>query len=158
MFLCGGYPELHAEKLANASGFKAGMKSAASADKLIYGECGGYMVLGEALIDKQGTGHEMLGLLPIETSFAKRKLHLGYRKLKPTDAAITAGLPWTKPLGAHEFHYSTVAVKQDAPALFEAQDAEHTDLGEMGHINGRVMGSFAHVVAERSEEWWSASF
>ncbi|KZK88806.1 Cobyrinic acid A,C-diamide synthase [Pseudovibrio sp. Ad5] len=158
IFLSGGYPELHAGQLSQADIFKRGIKSAAAADKLIYGECGGYMVLGEALTDKSGQSHEMLGLLPIETSFAKRKLHLGYRKLKATEAAKSAGFPWMNPLGAHEFHYSTLTVKSEAPSLFDAQDAEHHDLDPLGHINGRVMGSFAHVVAERSEEWWSASF
>ncbi|KZL19267.1 Cobyrinic acid A,C-diamide synthase [Pseudovibrio axinellae] len=158
IFLCGGYPELHAETLAHADNFKSGMIAATQADKLIYGECGGYMALGQTLTDKAGQTHEMLGLLPHDTSFAKRKLHLGYRKLRCTEAAKNAGFPWQKPLGAHEFHYSTLHCASKAPSLFEAQDAEHHDLDPLGHINGRIMGSFAHVVAERSEDWWSASF
>ncbi len=157
VFLGGGYPELHAEQLSYADIFKHGIKSAAATDKLIYGECGGYMVLGEVLTDKSGQSREMLGLLPIETGFEKGKLHPGYRKVKPTEAAKSAGFPWLKPLGAHEFHHSTLTVKAKGPSLFYAQDAEHHDLDALGHINGRVMGSFAQVVAERSEEWWSAS-
>ncbi|GHB24004.1 hydrogenobyrinate a,c-diamide synthase [Pseudovibrio japonicus] len=157
IFLSGGYPELHAGQLSQADTFKRGIREAAGAGKLIYGECGGYMMLGDGLTDKGGQSHEMLGLLPIETSFAKRKLKLGYRKLKATEDAKQSGFPWLNPLGAHEFHYSTLTVKSEASSLFEAQDAEHHKLDPLGHINGRVMGSFAHVVAERSEEWWSAS-
>ena len=39
----------------------------------------GYMVLGKQLIDKDGTAHDMLGLLGLVTSYADRKFHLGYR-------------------------------------------------------------------------------
>ena len=45
----------------------------------VHGECGGYMVLGESLEDAAGQHHAMAGLLGHATSFAKRKLHLGYR-------------------------------------------------------------------------------
>lgn len=157
IFLSGGYPELHAAQIAHAQQFRQGMQAAAECGALIYGECGGYMVLGEGLIDKAGDAHSMLGLLPIETSFAKRKLSLGYRKLKPTNAAKSTGLPWSKLLGGHEFHYTTLTEKNEAPAMFEGQDAEGKKLDPLGHVRGRVMGSYAHVVAERSDEWWTAS-
>ncbi|MFN7104951.1 MAG: cobyrinic acid a,c-diamide synthase, partial [Pseudorhizobium sp.] len=81
VYLPGGYPELHAGQLAAASRFKAGMQQAAERGAAVYGECGGYMVLGEGLIDAGGERHAMLGLLPLVTSFAARKLHLGYRRL-----------------------------------------------------------------------------
>ena len=81
VFLPGGYPELHAGQLAGAVGFRAGMARAVADDALIYGECGGYMVLGEGLVDSQGARHRMLGLLRLETSFAEPKRHLGYRRL-----------------------------------------------------------------------------
>ena len=82
VYLPGGYPELHAERLSTANIFLAGLRQAAEHGQLIYGECGGFMVLGEALIDADGRGYGMAGLLPVTTSFAKRKLHLGYRRLE----------------------------------------------------------------------------
>ena len=45
----------------------------------MHGECGGYMVLGEGLVDADGARHAMTGLLTHATSFAERRLHLGYR-------------------------------------------------------------------------------
>jgi cobyrinic acid a,c-diamide synthase len=135
VILPGGYPELHAGKLASNLNFIAGMQKA----KAVYGECGGYMTMGEGLIDAQGTRHQMLGLLPLETSFAKRKLHLGYRNLKPQ-----GGL-WDIPLNGHEFHYATTLHAKGAP-LFHATDAEDTELPPMGLINGPHSGSFAHVI------------
>jgi cobyrinic acid a,c-diamide synthase len=140
VFLPGGYPELHAGKLAGAEGFRAGMQRAADNGVLIYGECGGYMALGEGLVDAQGTRYRMLGLLRLETSFAGPKRHLGYRSL-----TMLGGLPWHGALHGHEFHYATTLKAEGAP-LFLAHDAEGADLGEAGLHRGRVMGSFAHVI------------
>ncbi|GGE89160.1 cobyrinate a,c-diamide synthase [Stappia taiwanensis] len=141
VFLPGGYPELHAGRLAAADRFRAGMHQAAARNALIYGECGGYMVLGDDLTDAEGTRHQMLGLLPLETSFARRKRHLGYRRLHPF-----AGLPWQGPLTGHEFHYATVVREGAAERLFQARDASGVLQPDMGLRQGRVMGSFAHVI------------
>ncbi len=135
VILPGGYPELHAGKLAANQNFLQGIRAA----KSVYGECGGYMVLGDGLVDATGKRHAMAGLLALETSFAKRKLHLGYRHLKPL-----GGL-WDRPLNAHEFHYATTLKAKGAP-LFQATDAEHTPLPDMGLRKGTVTGSFAHVI------------
>ena len=144
VFLPGGYPELHGGRIARADTFRAGIRAAVNRGALIYGECGGYMVLGDALIDADGTAHAMLGLLRLETSFAERRRHLGYRRLEPL-----AG-PWTAPLRGHEFHYST-ELRAEGEPLFRAADAEGRDLGAMGLRAGTVMGSYAHVIeAERS--------
>ena len=142
VYLPGGYPELHAGRLAAASAFKAGMRAAQQRGALIYGECGGFMTLGERVIDVGGTAHDMLGLLPLETSFAIRKRHLGYRVLTPL-----SGAPWNGPLTAHEFHYATIVREGAANRLFSVADAEGNSLGETGLRTGNVMGSFAHVIA-----------
>ena len=134
IFLPGGYPELHAEKLANADIFKKAMKSALS----VYGECGGYMAMGEGLVDAYGTRHEMLGLLSLETSFANRKLNLGYRNLTPKRL-------WSIPLTGHEFHYATT-LRANGDPLFQATDAEGLQLPNMGLVNGTASGSFAHII------------
>ena len=97
------------------------------------------MTMGTGLTDAQGIRHEMLGLLPLETSFAKRKLHLGYRNLSPL-----GGL-WEIPLKAHEFHYATTLSANGTP-LFKATDAEDTKLPPMGLIIGPHSGSFAHII------------
>ncbi len=141
VFLPGGYPELHAGLLAQNHTFMASLRNAKA---LIYGECGGYMVLGDALIDAQGQSHAMAGLLPLTTSFATRKLHLGYRQLTPL------GGPWNMPLRGHEFHYSTIASEGKADRLFATRDATGHDLGQIGLKRGNVMGSYAHIICEAS--------
>ncbi len=142
IFLPGGYPELHAGRLSEARAFHAGLARAAGLGTLIYGECGGYMVLGRSLIDAEGIEHQMASLLPVTTSFARRKLHLGYRQFHHDGS-----LPWPAMLKGHEFHYSTVERQGEAAPLFHAEDAAGRDLGPMGLRRNRVMGSYAHVIA-----------
>jgi cobyrinic acid a,c-diamide synthase len=139
IYLPGGYPELHAGKLSAASSFMTGLRNSQA---LIYGECGGFMVLGEYLIDADGKRHAMAGLLPLGTSFARRKLHLGYRQL-----THSGSLPFPARLRGHEFHYSTIDWQGDAEPLFDAADAAGRKLGGMGLRQNRVMGSYAHVIA-----------
>ena len=138
IYLPGGYPELHAGTLSAANVFLDSVRSA-SQHSDIYGECGGYMVLGEAIMDAEGVSHTMAGLLPLQTSFAKRKLHLGYRNLVARDGPVKGKHK------AHEFHYATT-IKAEGPALFEATDAEGRALEPMGLKQGRVCGSFAHII------------
>ncbi|MEO0542446.1 MAG: cobyrinate a,c-diamide synthase [Pseudomonadota bacterium] len=141
VFLPGGYPELNAQRLAGAHHFRGGMESMAEKGALIYGECGGYMVLGDALVDAEGDAHKMLGLLPVTTSFAERKRHLGYRKL--TSSAVPG---WECNLRGHEFHYTSIAQVGNAQPLFHAHDAGDVDLGSVGQRVGQVMGSYMHVI------------
>jgi cobyrinic acid a,c-diamide synthase len=142
IFLPGGYPELYAATLACNGQFLGGLRKATSRGALIYGECGGFMVLGETLIDAEGARYEMAGLLPLNTSFARRKLHLGYRTLSDDGA-----LPFSRTLKGHEFHYSTIESQGEAAPLFSATDAQGHTLGPMGMRKGRVMGSYAHIIA-----------
>ncbi|MBB3975147.1 cobyrinic acid a,c-diamide synthase [Rhizobium azooxidifex] len=141
VFLPGGYPELHGARLADAANFRDGMRAAAGRGMRIYGECGGYMALGEGLVDAEGTRHRMLGLLPLVTSFAERRRQLGYRRLSPLP-----GSGFTHAMTAHEFHYSTVAREGEAERLFSVVDATGQDLGVTGLRRDNVAGSYMHVI------------
>ena len=144
VWLPGGYPELHAGRLAAAGRFRAAMRAFA-ATRPVHGECGGYMALGAGLVDAAGTRHEMLGLLGLETSFAKRKMHLGYRL-----ARLAAPLPGQAPgarLRGHEFHYATILSQPDAP-LARVTDATGAPVAETGSTRGPVSGTFFHLIAE----------
>src|SRR5208282_215189 len=105
-WLPGGYPELHAGRLAAAARFRDGLR-VFSETRLVHGECGGYMALGESLVDAAGVAHPMAGLLGVETSFAKRRMTLGYREARlAADCALGAE---GAILRGHEFHYATIA-------------------------------------------------
>ena len=141
VFLPGGYPELHAGRLATNGNFKAGLRLSVDRGASVYGECGGYMVLGTGLEDADGARHAMLGLLPLETSFRRRSLHLGYRTLRSE-----ANAPFEGSFKGHEFHYASISKAGPAPFLFAASDAFGKNLGGIGHVAGRVSGSFAHLI------------
>ena len=133
---------MHAGKLAAASRFADGIRAFAQT-RPVHGECGGYMTLGAGLIDAAGTHHAMLGLLRLETDFAQRRLHLGYRTA--TLLAPIPGHPAGRVLRGHEFHYARVVVQPDQP-LAEIRDASGVPTAETGGWRGRVTGSFFHMV------------
>lgn len=141
VYLPGGYPELHAGRLAEAKRFKEGVRHAAGRGAAVFGECGGYMVLGDGLIAADGTRHAMLGLLPLVTSFAERRRHLGYRQLTPLSDRF-----FREPLMGHEFHYATIVSEGAADRLFAVRDAAGTAMSEAGLTRETVAGSFMHLI------------
>jgi cobyrinic acid a,c-diamide synthase len=143
-WLPGGYPELHAGRLAAADNFRDGLARFA-ATRPVHGECGGYMVLGEAIEDGDGVHHTMTGLLGHVTSFAKRRLHLGYRQ-----AALLADGPFgTKGsrVRGHEFHYVALIEPGNDEPLVELSDGKGDALGQAGGRRGNVTGTFFHAMA-----------
>lgn len=143
-WLPGGYPELHAGTIAAASRFLGGLRSFAET-RPVHGECGGYMVLGRSLIDADGVAHAMAGLLSVETSFAKRKMNLGYRRaileadgpLGPAGSALTG----------HEFHYASIAAQGEDPPFAVVTDPHGSAPAPAGSRRRLVTGSFFHAIA-----------
>ena len=138
IYFPGGYPELYAGKLASNSRFLKSIRTA-SENTRIYGECGGYMVLGSAIIDKDGNSHPMLNLLNLVTTLENPKLTLGYRKLEGLSSYIPGQF------NGHEFHYAQT-VHASGKALFKASNSRNNQLDDMGLEDGLVFGSFAHLI------------
>jgi cobyrinic acid a,c-diamide synthase len=143
-WLPGGYPELHAGQIATSRRFIEGLANFAQT-RPMHGECGGYMALGQGLEDAKGVRHAMAGLLSHATSFAKRKLHLGYRQ---------ARLLSDHPLGAagdfvrgHEFHHATITDKGHDDPFVEVTDAQGRPVTETGSRRGLISGTFFHAIA-----------
>ncbi len=143
-WLPGGYPELHADALAAANRFKSGLRRFA-ATRPVHGECGGYMVLGESLEDAAGNQHAMAGLLGHTTSFAQRKLHLGYRAARLLSDTVLGAKGNT--VRGHEFHYASLTSAGDDEPFAELADGEGRFLGKAGGRRGRVSGTFFHAIA-----------
>ncbi len=144
IYLPGGYPELHTARLAASSRFLEGLRTVAARGATVYGECGGYMVLGHGLIDAEGARHAMAGLLPLETSFARPRRRLGYREAE----VISDG-----PLGpggarfrGHEFHFAETLSEEGGAPLFRCNPTGGGEAREIGCRNGSVMGSFLHLI------------
>ncbi len=143
-WLPGGYPELHAGRLAAAGTFMAGLRAFA-ATRPVHGECGGYMVLGEGLEDADGNRHVMAGLLGHATSLARRRLTLGYRVGRVLDG--TSALPPGAVLRGHEFHYATLSDPGGDAPFAAFRDGQDRDLGVAGGRRGLVSGAFFHAIA-----------
>ena len=140
VFLPGGYPELHAEALSRADAFWSSLRAHHAKGTTIYGECGGYMALGQAMT-VNGQRFEMGGLLPVVTHFTEGAPRtLGYRNVSaPEDF-------WLGPrLKGHEFHASN-AECLEPPHLLHIEDSRQASLGLHGHKNGNTLGSYLHII------------
>jgi cobyrinic acid a,c-diamide synthase len=143
-WLPGGYPELHADALAAAHRFTGGLRRFAET-RPVHGECGGYMVLGQSIEDGEGCQHAMAGLLGHSTSFAKRKLHLGYRAARLLSDGVLGGKGAC--VRGHEFHYASLTSAGEDEPFAELSDAQGRALGRTGGRRGRVSGTFFHAIA-----------
>jgi cobyrinic acid a,c-diamide synthase len=144
-WLPGGYPELHAGRLAAASRFREGLSRFAET-RPVHGECGGYMALGESLVDTSGAAHPMAGLLGVLTSFAKRRMTLGYREARiASNCALGAR---DALLRGHEFHYATILATGGDDPFALVRDVYGAPEMPAGSRRGFVTGSFFHVIAE----------
>ena len=110
----------------------------------VHGECGGYMVLGESLEDAAGKQHAMAGLLGHATSFARRKLHLGYRTTGSCPTPCSARR--AQSFAATNF----TTPRSPLPAmtmLLRSSTTAGRALGKSGGQRGRVTGTFFHAIA-----------
>ena len=141
IFLAGGYPENHAAVLADNEKFLQGLRRCAGKGIFIYGECGGFMVLGEQLRDRQGVAHRMAGLLPLETSIETPRLSLCYREVSCLSETPLGqrGAVWR----GHEFHYARIVTHGICDGLFVDEAVGQT----LGMMKGSVCGSFVHLLA-----------
>jgi cobyrinic acid a,c-diamide synthase len=131
LWLPGGYPELHAAQLSANGSMLASLRAHHAAGKPMLAECGGMMALFDTLIDCDGAGHAMAGLLPGETAMQARLAALGLQQ-----AALPEGQ-----LRGHTFHYSR-ATSSLAP-LTRAVTSRGGQ-GEAVYRRGRLTASYVH--------------
>ncbi|MCS6779450.1 MAG: cobyrinate a,c-diamide synthase [Geminicoccaceae bacterium] len=143
VYLPGGYPELHAARLGAGEHWRAGLAAAAARGAFVYGECGGYMALGETLVDSEGRAHPMAGLLPLVTSLADPAPRIGWRRVQLAAAGPLG--PEAARYRGHEFHLAR-EIRRDGPAFAETADARGRALGATGCRIGNVAGSFVHLI------------
>ena len=132
----------------SAENFINGLRHFA-AKKPVHGECGGYMMLGQTLTDAEGHVWPMADLLSVNTSFAKRKMTLGYR-----DATLLSDTPLGQKgaqLRGHEFHYATILDRGSDDPFATVIDAYGSAPAPSGSRRGHVTGSFFHAISDTSQ-------
>ncbi len=103
LYLGGGYPELHADRLAANLELRSALKEALARGLPVWAECGGFLYLLEELEDASGRSFPMVGALPgrgFRTPSLRRFGYVSVRAEK--DSPL---LPAGGELRGHEFHY-----------------------------------------------------
>ncbi|RLM71514.1 cobyrinate a,c-diamide synthase [Halorubrum sp. Atlit-8R] len=144
VYLPGGYPELHAESLANGPALGS-VADAAAEGTPVLGECGGLMALAETLTTVDGDAHEMAGVLPASVEMRERYQGLDHVELRARTETLTAGAG--DRLRGHEFHYSGAAVADDARFAFDVERGTGIDGDREGLVEHRTLGTYCHVHA-----------
>jgi cobyrinic acid a,c-diamide synthase len=144
VYLGGGYPELHAERLADNAALRAAMRTAAAAGVPIYGECGGLMYLCEAIETRDGRRHPMLGLLPGVAVMQERLVALGYVEVE-TQVRTLLGGAGTRFRG-HQFRYSQLRdLPGDLEHAFRVRRRRDGSAAPEGYRRGSVLGTYVHA-------------
>ncbi|MEF8872527.1 MAG: cobyrinic acid a,c-diamide synthase [Haloarculaceae archaeon] len=142
VYLPGGYPELHAEALADSSALDS--IATRAADGLpVFGECGGLLALGESLTTTDGDSYEMGGVLPAAFEMCERYQALDHVQLRARRKARTAETGET--LRGHEFHYSIADVSSDARFAFDVERGDGITDEKDGLTEYQTLGTYCHV-------------
>lgn len=102
LLLGGGYPELHLQKLSENRSMRTVIKQAIDGGMPVVAECGGFMYLHSAIIDKTGTAYAMAGVLPATCLDTGKLVRFGYIEIKEKQSCF---LPEEETIKGHEFHY-----------------------------------------------------
>ena len=98
----GGYPELYVEALSANTAMHKEIKSAMTNGMPVVAECGGFMYLHSAIIDKEGKNYAMVGALPAVCHDTGKLVRFGYIELEEKQSYF---LPKDEKIRGHEFHY-----------------------------------------------------
>lgn len=151
LYIGGGFPETHGAALSANQDFLASLRTSALAGLPIYAECGGLMMLSQA-IHWQGQKFTMAGVFPFEVEVGRRPQGHGYAELQ-VDQPNPFYSPGTKIRG-HEFHYSRIIPCADRLSLSCAVQRGTGCLeGRDGLTRQNVWASYTHVHAAATPEW-----
>jgi len=146
VYLGGGYPELHAQKLAGNVALWDALKALQQCDAPIYAECGGFMALTEGLIDSDGRRWSMAGLIPGVTRMTEKIAALGYRLATAARANLLSETQVV--LRGHEFRYSAWETDTPIDAYHAWQlrgSRSEAPADAAGFACGNLLGSYVHI-------------
>ena len=144
LYIGGGYPELFGDKLAKNSKLRDRIKEKSDDGMPIYGECGGFMYLCEALLDQNGNRYPMAGCFPFTTAMFPRLKALGYREITLTRDTIIGNQGLT--IRGHEFHYSELNKRaREVKSAYRISDRLGLDKPPDGYLVNRTLGSYNHL-------------
>ena len=143
LYLGGGYPELHGEKLASNVAMRQAIRSFSERGGAIYAECGGMMYLTQAVRDFEGRRHEMVGVFPAEAVMSRTTMTLAYRHVAVSKSCLL-GQPGMRARG-HEFHFSTLEPTECLDYACSVTDAQGRGTGLDGLVSGNTLALYTHL-------------
>ena len=143
LYLGGGYPELHGERLAGNVAMRRAIRKFSERGGTIYAECGGMMYLTQAIRDLEGKSYQMVGLFEAEAVMSKARMTLGYRELQISQPCVLGEVGITA--RGHEFHYSVVEPKGQLQYACTLRDAQGKSKRQDGLVAGNTMGLYSHL-------------
>jgi cobyrinic acid a,c-diamide synthase len=137
IYLGGGYPELHAQELADNDATRNAIRQFAADGRPVYAECGGLMYLAHSL-ELDGTSHPMCGVFPFSTKMPAG-LTISYVEVRTTGGLFGSG----HTVRGHLFHHSAIAGQAGAGCY--QLTTSRGDNVEEGYTSGNVLASYAHL-------------
>ncbi|MBU3583319.1 cobyrinate a,c-diamide synthase [Polynucleobacter sp. 15G-AUS-farblos] len=140
LWLPGGYPELHLDRLYTNISMRNSLGELIEQDTPIWAECGGMMCLFEQLISPDGVSHPMWGFLKGSILMQRKLGGLGAQFME-----FEHGI-----LRGHTFHYSVCDT--DMPVSQYASKKMNSDTpGEALYQSGSIRASYFHA-------WFSSNY
>ncbi len=144
LYMGGGYPELHAERLAANKAMQSSIREFIDSGKPVYAECGGLMFLSQGIHDLEDRFFPMIGALPFETRMRRQRVRLGYREVRFNRNCILGHAGGA--MRGHEFHYSEIASDiSGIETIYAVTDSNNAECPAEGFIVGPVLASYIHV-------------
>lgn len=169
IYIGGGYPELYAQRLQENENLRMQIREWCQAGKPVIAECGGYMYLGDSIIDQDGTEYSMCHAFPHKTEMMQNlNMHFGYVTVYPDTS--NEDLPkelLEKGVFAHEFHYSkesgdhfTCRVEKNEKKQWKSGYFMKKQYAAYPHLSFRGNETFLeHYLEQMQEEiGWKESF
>jgi cobyrinic acid a,c-diamide synthase len=157
LFIGGGFPETHADRLQANGELRQSIGSAVCNGLPTYAECGGLMYLSRAIIWRERRS-EMVGVIPADAVMYDRPQGHGLVMLEETAQA-----PWPDvdgstdrtPIPAHEFHHARLE-NLDPNLRFAYRMRRGVGIdGRDGIVIGNMLAGFAHQRATACNDWAS---
>jgi len=144
IYLPGGYPELHAERLAGQSGLRAAIRTAVEDGMPVYAECGGLIYLSEGMETDHGTpAAAFVGVFPVRTRMLPRRKALGYRQVELASDSLLGVRG--ELLRGHEFHYSEIGAMPAEIGRDYLVTRRGEALGAEGFRHRNCLASYVHL-------------
>lgn len=143
LYFGGGYPEVHAEALAENRSMRGAVKAFATTGRPIYGECGGLMYLSNGIRTLDGRLHEMVGIVAGEAVMRDRLQALGYVEVETERETLfgPAGLRFR----GHQFRYSDMRLESEIECQYRVRRRRDGQTFPEGYNVGNTLASYVHA-------------